>query len=69
MWHAKGLPSVYSKNMGGKPMTDHEKQIGILWYKANNECLRNISDRWNQTDSVIDESIWRVTQAILSKKG
>ena len=34
---------------------------------ANNESLRNLSDRWNQTESVILCCIQRVTQAISSK--
>ena len=53
------------KNTGGKQMVAISKQICIhIWYFATAEPLRTISDRFDQTESVIFTCVRRVCKAL-----
>lgn len=57
------------KNVGGsKPITDETSVLLALWYFANTESFRQVSDRFNVSLSSAHRCLERVVNFLLSKK-
>ena len=56
---------IFTPELKGKPSVPVKKQLLIvLWYLANPEALRVVSDRFDQTNSCMSNCIERVCRAI-----